>query len=191
MLRLLTVRLLTVMTCLAFGGPALAQDNPGTRPDAWLQELLDKAARQAETLRREGWEGRAAGAAPVRPRETPPVLAFVSFSMPEKVLLAVLEQTARAGGVTVLRGLVNDSFRDTAEAVAAIAREHGPGFSVDPRLFAEYGIEAVPSFVVPGPVSADKVAGNLSLAAALEAMARDGDNRETAKRLLARLRKRE
>ena len=178
------LRLLTLTACLAFGAPAFAQESP----DAWLADLLDKAGREAEALRREGWDGRAATAAPLAPTARPPLLAFVSFSMPEASLRAVLEQTARAGGVTVLRGLVNGSFRDTAQAVAAIAREHGPGFSIDPRPFAEYGIVAVPAFVVPGAVSPDKVAGNLSLAAALEAMVREGDNPETARRLLARLR---
>ena len=77
------------------------------------------------------------------------------------------------------------------------------GVAIDPRLFRLFGIERVPAVaVVPGGVPAcrsrgcsddapppfDVVAGNIRLAAALEAIAAEGGaGRAVAKRHLARL----
>ena len=78
------------------------------------------------------------------------------------------------------------------------------GVAIDPRLFRLFGIARVPAVVVvPGgvppcrhrgctdeqPPPFDRVSGNLSLAAALEAVAAEGDaGREVARRHLATLR---
>jgi len=179
---------MTLLFLLAFVVPAVPQDAGAQNiDDAWIERMLDNAARDADALLREGWGSRAATALPVSPTK-PALLTFVSFSMPDDSLKAVLEQTARAGGVTVLRGLVDNSFKETALRIGKFSREHGPGLSVDPRLFAEHGVTIVPAFVVVGETVPDKIAGNMSLAAALETIAREGDNKSIAQGLLDRLR---
>ena len=80
--------------------------------DAWLEQVL--------TLKREGWGERISPVLPDQKRPTPPLIAFVSFSMPEDSLKAILEQVDRAGGTVVLRGLVNDSFKNTARGSVSI-----------------------------------------------------------------------
>lgn len=167
---------MTLLLSLMLAAPAAwAEENT----DAWMQRMLNEAT---------------TGAAPALPTKSakPALLTFVSFSMPDDSLKAILDQTARAGGVTVLRGLVDNSFKETALRVGKLTREHGPGVSVDPRLFAEHGVTTVPAFIVlnnnGGAESADKIAGNMSLAAALEAIAREGNNKSIAQGLLDRLR---
>ncbi|MBF0248708.1 MAG: type-F conjugative transfer system pilin assembly protein TrbC [Alphaproteobacteria bacterium] len=180
---------MTLLFLLAFVVPAVPQDAGAQNIDnTWIERMLDNAARDADALLREGWGSRATTALPVSPTK-PALLAFVSFSMPDDSLKAVLEQTARAGGVTVLRGLVDNSFKETALRMGKFAREHGPGLSVDPRLFAEHGVTTVPAFVVVGETVPDKIVGNMSLAAALETIAREGDNRDLAQTLLDTLRR--
>lgn len=179
---------MTLLFLLAFVVPAVPQDAGAQNIDnAWIERMLDNTARDADALLREGWGSHAATALPASPTK-PALLTFVSFSMPDDSLKAVLEQTARAGGVTVLRGLIDNSFKETALRIGKLAREHGPGLSVDPRLFAEHGVTTVPAFVVVGETVPDKIAGNMSLAAALDAIAREGDNKSIAQGLLDRLR---
>ncbi len=172
-------KLLRVVIFLCFlivSGSALAQSS-----DAWLQDILK--------LKREGWSERVSPVLPDMKRPIAPLIAFVSFSMPEDSLKSILAQVDRVGGTVVLRGLVNNSFKDTATVVARLAGENGPGFGVDPKLFAKYAITAVPAFIVPdGETNFDKISGNISLAAALEAIINEGKNPLTARLLLAKLR---
>ncbi|GEQ99200.1 hypothetical protein JCM17844_28370 [Iodidimonas gelatinilytica] len=162
---------MTLLFSLMLAAPAVQAEED---TDAWMQRMLEKTTKQA--------------APSLETKAKPSLLSFVSFSMPDDSLKAILEQTARAGGVTVLRGLVENSFKETALRVGTLAREHGPGFSVDPRLFTEHSVTTVPAFVVVGAESVDKISGNMSLAAALETIAREGDNKSIAQGLLGRLR---
>jgi len=171
------LRLIALLCLFTFSTSALAQS-----PDAWLQEALK--------LKQEGWGQRVSPALPDMTRPIAPLIAFVSFSMPEDSLKAILEQVDRVGGTVLLRGLVNNSFKDTATVVARLVEEHGTGFGVDPKLFAKYDINTVPAFVVPnGETSFDKISGNISLVAALEALVQEGNNPEAALLLLDKLRK--
>jgi len=182
---------MTLLFLLAFVVPAAPQDAGAQDIDsAWIERILDKTARTADALTREGWATPPAPVSAMPTTKTKPNLyAFVSFSMPDDSLKAVLKQTARAGGVTVLRGLVDNSFKETALRIGKLAHKHGPGLSVDPRLFAEHGVTTVPTFVIVGVKTTDKIAGNMSLAAALETIAREGDNAAVAQDLLDRLRR--
>ncbi len=170
------LRPIILLCLLIFSSPALAQS-----PDAWLQEALK--------LKQEGWGQRVSPTLPDMVRPIAPLIAFVSFSMPQDSLKAILEQVDRVGGTVLLRGLVNNSFKDTATVVARMVEEHGTGFGVDPKLFVKYAINAVPAFVVPnGETSFDKISGNISLIAALEALVQEGGNPEAARLLLGKLR---
>ena len=112
---------------------------------------------------------------------------FVSLSMPDAALIPLLRDTQAAGGQIVVRGFYGGdvgSFRTRLTPLVEAAGEVGLG--VDPRLFQAYGVELVPSFAVgPGdaacdgftcaPLPHDKLAGNISVAAALRLLADRGE----------------
>ena len=111
---------------------------------------------------------------------------------------------ARTGTPLVLRGVGRGGLRATVKAVGDRLGGHDAGVAIDPRLFRLFGVTRVPAVVVaPGGVPPcrsrgcsddpapphDRVAGNIGLAAALEAVAAEGAvGRETARRYLGLLR---
>lgn len=115
------------------------------------------------------------------------LLIFVSLSMPKQSLNQLSSQAKKAGGVLVLRGLVNNSWKETAAALMAVNKQ-GIALSIDPRLFKIFNVQAVPSFVVlpndehPCPTGkcsyspvADIISGDISLEYALEAISSEGN----------------
>ena len=156
----------------------------------------------AAPLPAERHAGGIAGGPPDRPN-TAEVLVFMSLAVPEAGWAQWAAQSARAGAPLVLRGVLPAGLRATAAEVGRRLGGHEAGVAVDPRLFGLFGVERVPAVVaVPGGVPAcasrgcsddapppfDAVAGNIGLAAALEAIAAEGDaGRETALRHLERL----
>ncbi|MYF87513.1 MAG: type-F conjugative transfer system pilin assembly protein TrbC [Rhodospirillaceae bacterium] len=132
--------------------------------------------------------GLAAGP-PNRP-STGEVLVFMSLAVPEASWAQWAAQSARVGAPLVLRGVSPGGLRATATEIERRLGGHETGVAVDPRLFRLFGVERVPAVVaVPGGVPAcasrgcaddapppfDAVAGNIGLAAALEAIAAEGD----------------
>ena len=137
------------------------------------------------------------------------VIVFMSLSVPAASWRQWAHDAARIGAPLVLRGVARGSLRATVHAIGERLGGHEAGVAIDPRLFRLFGVERVPAVaVVPGggpgrsPVPAcasrgcsedaapphDLVTGNIGLAAALEAVAAEGDaGRETARAALARL----
>lgn len=79
----------------------------------------------------------------------PPLLVLVSFSMPTDALNALAEQAGKIGAPVVLRGLVGDSMEETAKRVAALRSNAGTGLAIDPTLFTRFGVDRVPTVVLP------------------------------------------
>jgi len=133
------------------------------------------------------------------PRDAAP-LVFVSLSMPEASLRALLAHGRPIGAALVLRGLLDESMKRTVERLtellgtaAGAAGEAGPGAEtsvlIDPTLFDRFEIDAVPAFVLPleAPTPCDaagrcatprhvKLAGDVGLAYALDVMAREASD---------------
>lgn len=121
------------------------------------------------------------------------VVVLASFSMPRASLKALLFDASDLGVPVVFRGFVNNSVTDTEAMVRALYTEEdtSQGFSIDPTLFKRFNVKAVPVFIslaekidvceTPGcesdPIPAhDRIAGNISLRAALDVIARgNGD----------------
>lgn len=113
------------------------------------------------------------------------VLVFLSFSMPEKSLHAWLLQCKQSGATPVIRGLINNSFKDTMTAIQTLSKKTGIGMQLDPILFKTFEITAVPAVVYvkdtplcPAnmdckPVDYDRLYGDVSLDYALEKMRGD------------------
>ncbi|WP_051882320.1 type-F conjugative transfer system pilin assembly protein TrbC [Parvularcula oceani] len=150
-------------------------------------------------------------------RAEPPaagVIVFASFAMPENSLRALVRDAHAAGVPVFLRGFKDGSLGATAKAMRSLLGPDGTvqasatagqplgGVAIDPRAFRVFGVAHVPVFVAtdhalpdcdgldcsaPPPPHA-RIAGNMSLTAALEALAEEGTvGRDTARAALARL----
>ena len=180
-----------------------------------MDRALDRAGRAASGTGRTDGAGPDASPAPLpaerhaatlagaRPN-TADVLVFMSLAVPAPGWRGWAREAARIGAPLVLRGVGDAGLRATVKAVGERLGGAEAGVAIDPRLFRLFGIERVPAVaVVPGGVPAcasrgcvgdapppfDVVSGNIGLAAALEAVAAEGDaGRAVARRELKRLR---
>lgn len=148
----------------------------------------------------------------------PNLLVFVSFSMPGASLKALHAQVTRLKGKLVLRGLINGSFRETAQKLKDLQIEA----IIDPILFEAYQANSAqnhstlaslraksakktanfgpaqlgPMFVLRGTptnkadenVVFDCLTGNVSLEYVLEQFANNGETHSLAFELLKTLR---
>lgn len=124
---------------------------------------------------------------------------FISSSVPKKSLKNLASEVRNVGGVLVLRGFINNSFK---ESVNFIKELHSQGVSaiVDPHSFKLYDITQVPSFVLISDNNKchpkictplhDKISGNINLKYALEQIKERGSfSKDAAKKYLNRYRK--
>lgn len=132
------------------------------------------------------------------PAEWPAPLIFVSFSMPEDALRSLLLEAAVTGSPVLLRGLSENSMQRTAARLGELVdiENHGetntgkatPSVAIDPTLFERFGVDKVPTFVLPLKAIASctpegcpvpehlKIAGDVSLDYALGVMAREASD---------------
>ena len=120
------------------------------------------------------------------PPQEPALRIFVTLDMPQGSLRRLVDQAERAGAVLVLRGLKNQSMRQTVAAVSDLLGQRKAGWVIDPEAFERHGVEAAPTFLLTTgedapPCSATtctvprpfvSVSGDVSLDYALEHMAR-------------------
>lgn len=101
---------------------------------------------------------------------------FVSFSIPETQLVAVMKEAERNQLPIYIRGLINDNMKSTANAIQYLVQKHGiSGVNIDPVRFDYYGIKAVPALVKKCGNKFDVVYGNGSINHALELIENEGD----------------
>jgi len=114
------------------------------------------------------------------------VYVAVSFSMPPGDLRRLARDAQRAGAVVVIRGLVKGSFQQTlVRAKEVFDEESVGGVAIDPNVFRAFNIQTVPTFIaakspvqpcgagidcVPVAPDHDRVSGNITLGAALQAL---------------------
>lgn len=124
------------------------------------------------------------------------LLVFVSLSMPEGSLMRLAQQAERAGAVLVLRGLKNNSFKETAEEIRKYEQKTKATWQINPPAFTKFSVKSVPAFVLakadqalsPGadgcadPGAYAAVSGDVSLDFALEAITRSKPGFETEAR---------
>ncbi len=106
-------------------------------------------------------------------------LVFLSFSMPEKSLESWLKQCKIYGATPVIRGLINNSFKETIQTIYRLSEKTQMGIQLDPVLFQTFDITQVPAVVsvtsVPDcpkamdckSISFDKLYGEVTLDYAL------------------------
>ena len=190
----------------------ISASSAGETLGAWSRSVIERALQRAGTAA--GGTAAPPEGVPTLPRElsvaapehatTAEVLLFTSLAVPAPSWRDAARDAARIGVPLVLRGVAEGSLPDTARRIIGRLGGAKAGIAIDPRLFRLFGIARVPAVVVvPGgvppcrhrgcadhdPPPFDQVSGNLSLAAALEAVAAEGDaGREIARRHLATLR---
>ncbi|MHA3699945.1 type-F conjugative transfer system pilin assembly protein TrbC [Yersinia enterocolitica] len=115
-------------------------------------------------------------------------LVFVSFSMPREELVQRVRDAAELGIPVVIRGMVEGDMRATANAVAGLVKETNTGgVQIDPTLFRQYNISAVPVLVVVCGHQGEKVdrlQGDIRLRDALGRVTEEGECAQTAQTLL-------
>lgn len=118
-------------------------------------------------------------------RTTPAAVYFVSLGIPEEGLLPMLADARRFGIPATLRGLLNNDFRQTAEKMFELSKkDKQAGVQIDPTLYQQYGIKAVPALVVTCGGNFDVLYGSLPVKQALEEVRQRGDCAATAAQLL-------
>ncbi|WP_261643044.1 type-F conjugative transfer system pilin assembly protein TrbC [Erwinia mallotivora] len=110
---------------------------------------------------------------------------FVSLGIPEEGLLPMLADARRFGIPSTLRGLLDNDFRKTAAVVFELSKkDKEAGVQIDPTLYRQYGIRAVPALVVTCDGKFDVLYGSLPVKQALEEVKQRGDCATTAAQLL-------
>lgn len=114
------------------------------------------------------------------------VYIFASLSMPKTRLINLIKEANNYNGIVILRGLKNNSYKETAEFSQPIIKEAGHGFVIDPMLFRQYHITKVPTFILKSSDSEvhDKIIGNINLKYALQQFAKHGDLAKEAAKIL-------
>ena len=106
-------------------------------------------------------------------------LMFVSFSMPEKLLIETARDAASHKITLIINGFYNDSMRETAIKIFDLSKQV-PNLSmqIDPTEFERYGIKTVPALVSDNHQKFDVVFGNTAIDAALDEIKRFGDTKD-------------
>lgn len=87
------------------------------------------------------------------------LLIFVSLSMPKESLKRLYQEAEQQNLPLILRGLKNNSFKETVEAL----KELEIAVQIDPNLFEEYQVKTVPTFIAIHQKEPLKIQGNISL----------------------------
>ena len=114
-----------------------------------------------------------------------PAIYFVSLGIAKEGLLPMLRDAHRFGIPATIRGLLGNDMRKTAAAMFELSKESkNAGVQIDPTLFSEYGITAVPALVVTCPGHFDVIRGSLPLQQALEKVSQEGECAAVARQLM-------
>ncbi|WP_407902050.1 type-F conjugative transfer system pilin assembly protein TrbC [Providencia rustigianii] len=147
------------------------------KDQAWIDNLFAKQ-RQAQQQTIDTEKAKTA--------DETPFIYFVSFSIPEAGLKQMVPEASLLGIPTLINGLIDNDFRKTASAVFEVVKARGDGgVQIDPKTFAQYGVQQVPAFVVRCEQGFDVMYGNIRLLSAIERVASDGDCRHVAQAWLS------
>ena len=106
------------------------------------------------------------------------ISVFVSFSMPETLLLATIKDAAAHNSPVIFKGLYQDSMQKMAVKIFELAKAvPNAAFQIDPIAFRQYHIDRVPAFVIKQGDSFDVLRGNLTISRVLEEVKSHGSLR--------------
>ena len=113
---------------------------------------------------------------------TAQVIVFVSSSMPKNLLEQYSIQAKKYDALIVMRGLKNNSFQDSMEFILDTNKDLQ--IQINEEFFENFAVTIVPSIVLVTTKGFDKVVGSLSIQAALELMAKQGELSIEAQKIL-------
>ena len=101
---------------------------------------------------------------------------FVSFSMPETLMIETLQECKRLHIPAILNGLYQNSMPETAKQIMVLSNQI-PNLSlqIDPTAFERFNIHQVPALVVAPGNCFDVIYGTLPLAEGLDRIKRRGE----------------
>lgn len=106
----------------------------------------------------------------------PHALVFVSFSMPNALLMDTLNDSARLHIPATLNGLHQNSMMETVHLIGALSNQVPKlQMQIDPTAFERFGIQQVPALVVEENGCFDVIYGHLPLKEGLERIASHGE----------------
>jgi conjugal transfer pilus assembly protein TrbC len=73
---------------------------------------------------------------------------FITLDMPRGSLQRLVDQATRSGATLVLRGLKNQSMRQTVEAVGNLIETRRVSWVIDPNAFTRFQVSHAPTFVL-------------------------------------------
>lgn len=104
-------------------------------------------------------------------------IVFISQSLPPAMLKQLASQALHQKARLVIRGLINNSFKETGNWV----KEVGCPVEIDPKAFKMFGVRQVPAFAIPrsqegqqkGQTTWHLIKGSVTLPYALERAAKE------------------
>jgi len=125
---------------------------------------------------------------------------FVSQSMPKSLLKNYLHEANKYGGVLVLKGLPQGSFKELTKFVIDLTGKSGDlqdiaaNIQIDDEAYEKFQVVSVPTIVLsftseyhPNQTAIfkfDKIVGNVGVKYSLEEFSKKGELKEEARRLL-------
>ena len=92
------------------------------------------------------------------------VEVFVSFSMPEQLMIETLTESTHLGLPVTLNGLIDDAMPKTMEKLFELSQKVPDlALQIDPTAFERYGVTQVPALVVDTGDCFDVIYGTLTL----------------------------
>ncbi len=118
------------------------------------------------------------------------LIICVSFSMTDQALLSLAEELESLGGVLILRGLPDNSFKELAKRLTSLKNKGlQAAIQINPQLFQDYNITQVPTFILREEKEWYKLSGHVSLDYALEQFEKEKSSK--AKELRKKIRQRQ
>jgi type-F conjugative transfer system pilin assembly protein TrbC len=124
----------------------------------------------------------------------PALQIFVSSSMPKQLLKNYALEAKRYGGVLVFIGLPGGSIHKLTDLIMEISSEDSAAMQIDDEAFTAFEVTSVPAIVLASSASIfegktaskkhDKVTGSITIKAALELFAKNGEMASDARGLL-------
>ena len=76
------------------------------------------------------------------------IIIFVSFSMPDESLKGWLREANIISAPVIVRGFINNSFKDTINKIGILTTDNHGGVQIDPLLFERFHVDKVPAVIV-------------------------------------------
>ncbi len=116
------------------------------------------------------------------------LIVFISTSMSKTSIKQWAVQADLLGAELVIRGFINNSFKDTVLlAQELFAKDNVGGFNVDPLKFKSYDIQVVPAVVLDVGGKVDLVQGDIGLIEALKIIQKSGENAREVQNYLSKI----